>query len=246
MHAYCIDCIDQWSKLKRKCPLCNSQFDSWFFRFSFSSRSFCTQKLPPLVNEVKRFDGGDFNRAPSNRLIARRVISSREDLDIGNLRTRPLPRLRSFGNPRAVPPDIIKERVLQWRKSVYEQHLQAVPCCNRKLQEQDILGKEGVKERILQKIEPWIQRELKAITSDPDPSILVHVTTSIYIAAIERKQNSSGYSGRVLVEDNYLEPLRPFLLEKTSMFWHELSCFAESCLNMDTYDTVVRYIACAD
>lgn len=87
---------------------------------------------------------------------------------------------------------------------------------------QDIIRKQGVKERILQKIEPWIERELKAITSDPDPSILVHVATSIYIAAIETKQNSSGHSGRALVEDNYLEALQPFLLERTSMFWHEL------------------------
>lgn len=109
-----------------------------------------------------------------------------------------------------------------------------------------MIGKKGVKERILQKIEPWIQRELKAITNDPDPSILVHVTTSIYIAAVERKQNSSGLSGRVPVADSYLEPLQPFLLEKTSIFWHELSCFAESYLNMDTYDTVVRYIARVD
>ncbi|KAK1356770.1 hypothetical protein POM88_050026 [Heracleum sosnowskyi] len=33
-------------------------------------------------------------------------------------RTRPLPRLRSFGNPRIVPLDIIKERILQWRRSL--------------------------------------------------------------------------------------------------------------------------------
>ncbi|KAL8121611.1 uncharacterized protein LOC141659168 [Apium graveolens] len=240
MHAYCIDCIDRWSKLKRKCPLCNAQFDSWFFRFSFSSRSFCNRKLPPLVDVVKGIDGGDFHSVRSNRLIAR---SSREDSDIGNSRTRPLPRVRSFGNPRTMPLDIIKERILLWRRSIYEQRLQAVPCSNNKLQEQDMIGKKGVKERILQKIEPWIQRELKATISDPDPSILVHVITSIYIAAIERKQKSSGHSSRVLAEDNYLKPLRPFLLERTSMFWHELSCFAESYLNMDTYDSVVRYIA---
>ncbi|KAK1397194.1 hypothetical protein POM88_007057 [Heracleum sosnowskyi] len=33
-------------------------------------------------------------------------------------RTRPLPRLRSFGNPRIVPLDIIKERILQWCRSL--------------------------------------------------------------------------------------------------------------------------------
>ncbi|KAK1397013.1 hypothetical protein POM88_006876 [Heracleum sosnowskyi] len=64
------------------------------------------------------------------------VVSSRENLDTGNSRTRPLPRLRSFGNPRTVPLDIIKERILQWHRSIYEQHLQALPCFNSKLQEQ--------------------------------------------------------------------------------------------------------------
>lgn len=92
-----------------------------------------------------------------------------------------------------------------------------------------MIGKKGVKERLLLKIEPWIQRELRAITSDPDPSILMHVATSIYIAAVERKQRSSEHSGRVLVEDNYLEPLRPFLLERTSMFWHELRYIPITC-----------------
>ncbi|KAL8121329.1 hypothetical protein AgCh_018169 [Apium graveolens] len=67
-----------------------------------------------------------------------RVVSSREDSDIGNSRTRLLPRVRSFGNPRTMPLDIIKDRILQWRRSIYEQNLQAtrVPCSNSKLQEQ--------------------------------------------------------------------------------------------------------------
>ena len=47
-HAYCLRCIRRWSTLGRKCPLCNSVFDSWFADVSISSRSFHHEILPPL------------------------------------------------------------------------------------------------------------------------------------------------------------------------------------------------------
>ncbi|KAF7837856.1 E3 ubiquitin-protein ligase Topors [Senna tora] len=46
MHAYCIGCIRKWSNLKRKCPLCNSTFNSWFCKLSLSSREFRKEVLP--------------------------------------------------------------------------------------------------------------------------------------------------------------------------------------------------------
>lgn len=85
---------------------------------------------------------------------------------------------------------------------------------------QNILGKNGVKERILQRIEPWIRRELQAILGDADPSIIVHVATSIYMSSLEMKVRVS--SGQPDIRDDFLAPLKPFLLDKTDMFWHEL------------------------
>lgn len=73
----------------------------------------------------------------------------------------------------------------------------------------------GVKERVLGRIEPWIRRELQAILGDPDPSVIVHVASSLYMATIEKKLHFS-------MGDKFLAELRPFLLEKTDMFWHEL------------------------
>lgn len=58
MHAYCMDCIQKWSNLKRNCPLCNSYFDSWFFKISLSSRSFHKLQLPAL-NDLKKFNSED-------------------------------------------------------------------------------------------------------------------------------------------------------------------------------------------
>ena len=45
-HAYCTDCIRRWSHVRRTCPLCNSEFDSWFCNLSLSSRSFRKRFLP--------------------------------------------------------------------------------------------------------------------------------------------------------------------------------------------------------
>ena len=85
---------------------------------------------------------------------------------------------------------------------------------------QNVLGNSGVRERILGRIEPWIRRELQAILRDPDPSVIVRVATSLYIAMLEKKVDVS--SGQADVGDRFLEELRPFLLDKTDMFWHEM------------------------
>ena len=85
---------------------------------------------------------------------------------------------------------------------------------------QNILGNNGVKEIILQRKEPWIRRELQAILGDTDPSIIVHVATSIYIASLGLKVHVS--SGQPDMGDDFLARLQCFLLDRTNMFWHEL------------------------
>lgn len=75
-------------------------------------------------------------------------------------------------------------------------------------------------ERIEKRIEPWIRRELEAILGDPDPSVIVHVASSLFISSFEEKREVSCEQSDLV--DNYLEPLRPFLHERTNMFWHEL------------------------
>ncbi|THF97536.1 hypothetical protein TEA_018368 [Camellia sinensis var. sinensis] len=74
----------------------------------------------------------------------------------------------------------------------------------------------SVAERVLQ----WRARELKAILGDPDPSVIVHVASSLFISGLEEKHEAP--SKQFVLEDNFIEPLRPFLHERTNMFWHEL------------------------
>lgn len=234
LHAYCTNCIRKWSNLKRKCPLCNAPFASLFVRIDLNSRTFRTKHLSPLRESGGKFNNniGDSNGRRRDFVAQRSVIGiSREELNFVNRRTRPLPRRRSFAS------GVNKERILQWRASIYEQNLRAVPCPSRGSLEQGVMGRNSNRERLLQRIEPWIHRELHAVLGDPDPAILVHLVTSLFVSSLEETHKVP--SG---VQNNYLEPLQPFLFEQTSTFWHELRCFAESSFNMETYDTVVEYV----
>ncbi|KAL9237680.1 hypothetical protein vseg_012200 [Gypsophila vaccaria] len=222
LHAYCVDCLVRWSNYKRTCPLCNSPFDSYFSSPSFRHR----HRLRPLCLPLRP--------APSRPRPLHRVLRrTREEVNAANRRSRPAPRLRSFGQPRLVPADVIKERVLQWRTSIYERGLRAIPFDLRTMMNN------RDREEVLRRIEPWIRRELQAVLQDPDPTVIVHVATSLYLKRLENKTGVVSFCEDS--EDSFLVPLRPFLGDWTSTFWHELRCFAESCYTMDTYDEVVNY-----
>ncbi|KAF5736957.1 E3 ubiquitin-protein ligase Topors isoform X2 [Tripterygium wilfordii] len=233
-HAYCLDCICSWSNLKRTCPLCNAEFDSWFYNISFSCRKFLKKQLPAL-RDGKDSIATEDNVSPVDwRRIIRR---SRDGLNRVDRGTRPLPWRRSFGaQSGSVPSEVIAERKLQWRASVYSRRLEAVPLSPQSCSKQDLSRK---KELIMQRMDPWIRRELQAILSDPDPSVIVHVASSLFIVSLEKK--SEVPSVHLGVEDNFLAPLQPFLQDYTAMFWHELRCFCESSFPMKTYDAVVEY-----
>ncbi|XP_022999966.1 E3 ubiquitin-protein ligase Topors isoform X1 [Cucurbita maxima] len=233
IHAYCVGCIRKWSNLKRTCPLCNAQFDSWFCKINLSSRSFRKERLPNLncADNLKIGIG-------SSRTDARRILqSTRNELSRDRRSERPLTWRRSFGRrgPESVPTDVIAWRKLQWRASIYDRRIQAVPSSVRSCLVMNLTGSHGVKEAILERIKPWIQRELEAILGDPDPTIIVHLVTSLFVARLEAP------SSQLNAENDFLSPLRPFLYEKTDLFWHELRCFAGSSLRMEEYDSVVEY-----
>ncbi|XP_030924072.1 E3 ubiquitin-protein ligase Topors [Quercus lobata] len=241
-HAYCVGCIRKWSGLKRNCPLCNSHFDSWFCDISLSSRTFYKERLSALNNNIADNTRNDDVQVGFSRIghrHRRSIRRIRNELNSLSWQPRSLPWRRSFGRPGSVPLDVIAERKLQWRASIYRRRLRAVSSPSQNCCEQNISGNIGAKERIVQRIGPWIRRELQAILGDSDPSVIVHVASSLFIASLEN--NNNVHSEQLNVEDESIAPLRRFLDDRTSMFWHELRCFAESSLNMETYDAVVEY-----
>ncbi|XP_043707947.1 E3 ubiquitin-protein ligase Topors [Telopea speciosissima] len=238
MHAYCIKCIRKWSEFKRNCPLCNKEFDSWFFNVRFSTGSFEVERLSNCSGEKKIDERAGFGLDRRERF--RSVIQrSRNELLSANQRSRPVPWRRSFGQFRSVPSDIVAERVVQWRASIYSRRLQAVPFPTKNSLVQNILGNDSVKEGLTHRVEPWIQRELQAILGDPYPSIIVQLASSLLISSLEEKLEA--LSKGLVFCDTFVEALRPFLCDQTNMFWHELRCFANSEFTMKTYDSVVEY-----
>ncbi|MED6182269.1 hypothetical protein PIB30_027110 [Stylosanthes scabra] len=229
-HAYCTDCIRRWSHVRRACPLCNSEFTSWFSILSLSSRTFRKHFLP---------FNSDANQPPPPLPSTRVVGRARVAVNNGRSRRNALPRRRSFGRGGLVSADVIAQRKLQWRASIYNQRLQpdsaTLRClepgckgcgpCNLLLSMGlNLLGngtrKDAVKRDILQRIEPWIMRELQAILGDPDPTVIVHVATSQFITWLEEKAKSP--SQHLHVGDSFIAPLRPFLHDEATIFWHEL------------------------
>ncbi|GMP76722.1 hypothetical protein CsSME_00033279 [Camellia sinensis var. sinensis] len=129
LHAYCVDCIRRWSDLKRNCPLCNAVFDAWFSQINLSSRTFLKHKLPEISEDIWKLNVEALRSRRRVLVAERRVLRrSREEFDCVNGRTRPLPRQRRFGRSGSESSNSVAERVLQWRASIYEQHLRAVPC----------------------------------------------------------------------------------------------------------------------
>ncbi|KAL6971328.1 RING-type E3 ubiquitin transferase [Sarracenia purpurea var. burkii] len=220
LHAFCVECIRKWSNLKRKCPLCNADFDSLFFKINLSSRTFLKQQLPALAEDGKvKIEA--IRRRRLDPLSEQR--RSREESHCFSWQTRPLPRRRWFRRSISESADAVAERILQWRASIYDQQLQAVPCFSRSCVKQNTPGINAVKERIRKRMEPWILRELQAILGDPDPTVIVHVVSSLFISSLEEKREVP--TEQSVLEDDYLEPLQPFLHERTTMFWHELRFF---------------------
>lgn len=110
----------------------------------------------------------------------------------------------------------------------------AVHCPSRRPLEQDSMGRNHYKERLLQRLEPWIDRELNVVLGDSNPAVLVHLVTSLFISSLEE-----GTSRPDSEKVNCLKCLHPFLSERTITF---CGMNSESTLNMETYDTVVDYV----
>uniref|UniRef100_A0A7C9EBW4 RING-type E3 ubiquitin transferase n=1 Tax=Opuntia streptacantha TaxID=393608 RepID=A0A7C9EBW4_OPUST len=215
-HAYCLACLLRWSKYKRTCPLCNSHIDSYFTAHFFPSSRTVQKHRLPLFRPPPDHSPGRRESDTTPMAVERVLRRTREEINAANRRSRPVPRRRSFRRLGSLNSEEITERILQWRASIYRLGLLAVPFKNRNPSNPNMAMSTSCKEQILQRIEPWIRRELQAILHDPDPTIIVHVAASLYLSSIEKKPRFSDS------DDTLLAPLRPFLHEWMTTFWHEL------------------------
>ena len=97
-------------------------------------------------------------------------------------------------------------------------------------------------------LRPWLRRELMALLNDTDVDILVHLVESFYVCTSMQQSGRLDVAcrpclhGLVSIDTAAAaETLKPFLFEHTEHFLHELATFAQSTLNITTYDELMTY-----
>lgn len=249
MHRFCTHCIQKWSLVKPFCPLCKQTFHGWYFNIRSPSefdRQAVTSTATPLSSTNHR-------SGPSG--VRRRTERQPTSMSRHNFkRSLPLQWRRSFRFSRKTAPRDLEinaegratEEALRWRASIYRKSLRAVPVhVDRRMHvKQAPVSSPERKARIERRLEPWIRRELQALTDDSDPSLLVHFVLSLWIVVLTQREgneeNRSNSNDR-FEDAQAVKHLEPFLEERASAFWHELRCFAESPYSLRTYDSVVAY-----
>eukprot|EP00850_Spirogloea_muscicola_P008949 SM000049S16720 [mRNA] locus=s49:264962:268157:- [translate_table: standard] len=234
MHSYCVSCIDQWSKVRRLCPLCKAEYVGWYYNIR-GDGSYDEKVLPLLPVESKE------KEAAGHWLDLVRDGGAREPGWLRHSRDQ-LDRQRQERCGRAGPA----------RRGIYRLGLHAIKLGgNQEVNWQRLACDEATRRRMMRQLEPWVARELKALLRDSDVSLLVHFVLGIWTSHLEKRLGSRSFSCQahqdgqldkdVAAAQEAAQQLTPFLGSRALHFWHELRCFALSPYAMDAYDMLVQY-----
>ncbi|KAI5066483.1 hypothetical protein GOP47_0019107 [Adiantum capillus-veneris] len=223
MHRFCLTCIEKWSIMQRFCPLCKQTFHGWYYNIKspsvFDKRDLTIKSSSQTSTHVRA------QRRRERFLILRPRLS------------KPSPwrrTLRTRDQLRRVAEGEGDEEAVKWRASIYKEKFRAVPFIvnSRVKVHQPPLNNPERRARIERRLEPWIRRELQAITGDLDHDLLTHLVLSMWLQFLSAKEEvcgegSSGQPHKRLAQSGFrdvdaLRQLEPFLQEKASSFWHEL------------------------
>ena len=64
MHRFCTHCIEEWSRVRRVCPLCKAEFSGWYYNVQ-SNNEFEEKVLEPVVIESNS-QSSRWDRVPGN------------------------------------------------------------------------------------------------------------------------------------------------------------------------------------
>lgn len=64
MHRFCTHCIEEWSRVRRVCPLCKAEFSGWYYNVQ-SNNEFEEKVLEPVVVESNS-QSSRWDRVPGN------------------------------------------------------------------------------------------------------------------------------------------------------------------------------------
>ncbi|CAM6056007.1 unnamed protein product [Sphagnum tenellum] len=214
MHEFCTHCIEEWSRVRRVCPLCKADFSGWYQGTRLEERILPPatlgqqQSLPRSSTPVHSSSRLPFWRLHSQRDQGRgrwrQPFQDRTQSHSHSVQSRvqamgrlvPFPTQRTFHvNSRTKDARIVEEesaaRAMRWRASIYEQGLKACPFeIRRRPSSFQALHDPDTKVRAERRLEPWICRELQVLLRDQDPSLLVHFVLALWFKCEGRSSSS--------------------------------------------------------
>ncbi|KAI9242302.1 MAG: hypothetical protein BYD32DRAFT_255636 [Podila humilis] len=256
-HEFCFRCILQWSMISHSCPLCVQIFESCLHQIE-DDRHFKVHTFDPLPSHSSKKGSSSSSDMVVPHGIIRQIYG-------------PPQRRRRFETSRLLPEESAAERTiveqqelrLERRREVYRHKLFVKHMGANKISGFQQITPETFKifPQLIERLVPWIRRELQAILSlslpasstssssrsgqgqhppqeDPNPTSSSELMTGLelireYITAVLKRYD--------LQTDQAQDLLRDFLHEHTEHFVHELMAFARSPFSMEAYDQAAQY-----
>ncbi|KAK3844057.1 MAG: hypothetical protein J3R72DRAFT_489190 [Linnemannia gamsii] len=253
-HEFCFSCILQWSTLSHTCPLCIRPFTSCMHEIK-NNEEYAIHQFEPLPRA--RSSSGSTAAGNTSALphgIIRRLYGPPQWRR--RTRDRPPPRIIPDSADELSVSDR-QQAALENRRNVYRNNLFVRHMGANKISgfQQTTPESFSIFPHRLDRLVPWIRRELQAITtlssSSASQSALssdgntVHSANSHdetdpgleiireYIIAVCKRYDLQTDQGQDLIRD--------FLYDHTEHFVHELMAFARSPFSIEAYDRVAQY-----
>ena len=253
-HSFCFCCILQWCEVVQTCPLCKAGFGSVIHNVK------SMQNYEQYVVEKKKkteqasngtgvrhaeppYDERGFNEH-GERFRYRTTRSSRTNNENSNQRSEQRPELaasrqsrrENWGNEatrrRRSRHTRARFRGIEKRRQVYAFNLQAESTLGRGKQRSRNISSQFFKtyQGCTHRLIPWLARDLRVLLGSNEEE--VNFLMEYILSLITRIDMDSA---------DFVEELRPFLLQTTDHFVHELLSFAKAPLDMTAYDECVVY-----
>lgn len=214
MHAFCFQCLRQWSEVNRSCPLCKAQLQAIIHNIR-ADNVFTIYQLPPPAPDC-RVPGHPAATRPSRGAgwtpQQRRMAAAQRQ----RLR-RPQPQL---------PDDVERRRV------IYAGRLRLLPETDPWVQ----AHQRSIEPRVLmsttnqERLRSWLEREVTAVVGMNHREFVMTYLMSLLQRIDIRNRNM------------FVEAVRPFFFDEAEHFWHELVAFARSPFSMAAYDQHAKYL----
>ncbi|KAF9363829.1 hypothetical protein BGX34_003207 [Mortierella sp. NVP85] len=260
-HEFCFHCILQWSMVSRSCPLCVQIFDSCIHNIK-GDQIYTVHRFEELSSTSSAPASSSSSPSTHTTTLNRPSMTVPYGI-IRQLYGPPQNRGRRYRNQqrsesteeRSVAEQ--QQRALEKRRHVYRNRLFVRHMGANKISGFQQVTPETFKvfPHKLNRLIPWIRRELRAIFTLSSSSATILATADYHEQHPSRHRYEEIDTGLELTReyiiavlkrydlqtDQAQDLLRDFLHEHTELFVHELMAFARSPYSIEAYDQAAQY-----